>query len=138
MATDEDRARRAECRRGQAWLSRPLSRPLPCAEELRDSPRFLAYLTVQAVAQDGGLAVDLFARAHDIAKRAVLRCAPPGRDRRGALQREVVVPPDVLLRQAQRGDGHKRGERLRPQLRRLLDGHLGQIDAELDLNGERV
>src|SRR5258708_1832215 len=103
------------------------------AEDVRDIPWLLAHLTVQLVTQDGGLAIHFLARAHDVAQRTMLLGDTPGRHRGGVLQREILISPDVLLRQAQLCDGHKRGERLLPQLPRLLHGHPCQIDAELDL-----
>src|SRR5215212_4252980 len=108
------------------------------AEDLREILRLLAHLVVQLVAQDGYLAVDLLARAHDVAQRPVLLRDPPGRHRGGVHSREVVLPADVLLRQAQLGDSDEWRERLRPDHRHVLDRHVLQIDAELDLDVELV
>src|SRR5258707_4873572 len=64
------------------------------AEDVRDIPWLLAHLTVQLVTQDGGLAVHLLARVHDVAQRTVGLGDAPRRILPGGLQRKVVISAD--------------------------------------------
>ena len=57
----------------------------------------------------------------------------PGRHRCGVHLRDVVLPADVLLWQPQFRDGHKGRERLNPAHGHILDGHVDEIRAELDV-----